>query len=333
MGPNGIGKTNILEAISYLTAGKGLRGAHLKELLNSHYPSKRWAVFAKFALHHPNDHKDNFTVATAQAIEKDEKRVIYVDHHLIKTNEEILKKVWLLYIIPSMNHLFTASSQLRRKFFDKIIEGIEPHYKTLASKYNYYVKERNKILENNNDDVWLKTVEEKIAVLAIDINKIRKAFLADINLYLEDATLEFSRPYVDLDCNTLYQGDEETEVYQYVKNLVENRKSDRKTKHCNYGVHRADWIVTNQTKGIEASLSSTGEQKALVINIVLAALKLFKSKRDGVSLLLLDDILAHLDMKFQEYLYRALADLPVQTWISATEDSFFSQNGYKAVRL
>lgn len=324
-GLNGAGKTNVLEAISFLSPGKGLRKAKIFEVANL-ASSQPWSVNAIL-----NDENSELMVATGQDVSNQSRRVVKLNGESLQTNSELSHFLNVNWITPAMDRLFLEAGSLRRKFFDRLVYGLTPIHAESLQKYEQAMKERNRLLkEKTLHSAWLDALEQTMVQESISIAVRRLealGLLQDSQPLLEipdfpSAQIKFVEGIEkDLDTANLINVEE-----QLLLNMQHNRKVDALMGRTQLGAHKMDFTVVHGVKGLNAELCSTGEQKILLMWLMLAFVHLQTLKHSNIpNILLLDEVAAHLDAKRRYMLFEKLNTLNVQVWYSGTDLELFQQ--------
>jgi len=333
-GPNGAGKTNILEAISMLIPGRGLRRARLDDLKNiKASPAEYWALAA--TLDTPDG---DIRIGTGQK-PGDPGRIIRIngiDQHSQAPLGEVSAVIWLT---PQMDGLFLDSPSVRRRFLDRMVASFDPKHQSRTSRYDKLVRERAALLKSqkkNADPVWLTTIESQIAEIGIAIAAARHIFRQRLEQAINRLNIDeadFPKPRVEIQGNIddYLNAHAAIDAERYFANLLqESREQDSYTGGARDGTHKSDFRVYHKGLGIPADNCSTGEQKGLLINLILAQAFLIKAERGFPPLLLLDDIAAHLDDHRRDVLFEAIIRLDCQCWMTGTDRSDFDSFAEKA---
>ena len=304
-GENGAGKTNMLEAVSLLAPGRGLRGASLSDMARQGGPGG-FGVAAKF---------DDSDVATGTLAAAPERRQVRINGAPASVNSlsEWLSVLWLT---PAMDRLFTATAGDRRRFLDRLVLALEPTHAHHSSRYEAAMRARNKLLadEAAPDANWLNALEESMAEHGSAIASARERTVAALDERLGQAPDDaFARAAIAL------EGWTDNDLAQ---SLRANRAPDAAAGRATEGPHRQDLIVLHRAKGMPAAQSSTGEQKALLLGLVLAHAELVTDRRGAPPILLLDEVAAHLDPARRSALFARLEGRG-QIWMTATEPALF----------
>ena len=303
-GENGAGKTNLLEAVSMLTPGRGLRGAALSEMARQG-ASGAWAVAARLG---------DTDIGTGTSASAPERRQVRINGAADSVNSlsEWLSVLWLT---PAMDRLFTGSAGDRRRFLDRLVLALEPGHAHHASRYEAAMRARNKLLaEDGRDEAWLASLELAMAEHGVEIAHARSRTVAALEQRLAAAPEdEFPRAAIALEG---WRQDNLAAV------LHANRARDAATGRATEGPHRQDLAVLHRAKQMPAAQSSTGEQKALLLGLVLAHAELVAERRGEPPILLLDEVAAHLDPRRRAALFGRLEGRG-QVWMTATEAALF----------
>ena len=328
-GKNGIGKTNILEALSFLTAGKGMLGANIGDVLRiTEQPviNYNWTIFA-------NIEDNNIADTIAIYSENDNnilKKKIKINGNIARSQEELNKILNVLWLTPDMQTLFIDEKANRRKFLDRIVYIVDNNHSSRINKYEFLVKERMKVLQDSKkfDEHWLTVLEEKIAETGISIAVARNQVIRHLNRILVNYDFNFPKFIITIDGKfenllldniTAMQAEEE-----FRKVLRNNRQQDNETKRTTEGVHKSDLRLFYQTKNMDAQFCSTGEQKLFLISFTILKALLCKELNKPQPIILLDEVFSYLDKNKKLELFNELLKLNVQSFITGTDISIFS---------
>jgi DNA replication and repair protein RecF len=327
-GLNGAGKTNLIEAISLLAPGRGLRRATMEELAFSEGDGA-WAVSAELegmlglaTLGTGIDPPAGEDSAPSRKCRVDRESVgsaaAFADH---------LRVVWL---VPAMDPLFNGPASERRRFLDRLVLAVDAQHSGRVAALERSLRSRNRLLEDaHSDSHWLDAVEHETAEVAVAVAAARAETVNRLAGALaggRDQAPEFPLAEIALDgwMEKLLPRHSAIEIEdRYRALLKDNRARDAAAGRTLDGPHLSDLSVTHAGKGIPASEASTGEQKALLIRLVLAHAGLIKDMTGFAPLLLLDEIIAHLDPPRRAALYDALANLGAQVWMTGADPAAF----------
>lgn len=330
VGENGAGKTNILEAISLFSSGRGLRKAPVADLNNLSSVANSWNLNLAVRV----NTYDNFLNTNAY----NGRRVAKIDGANVASLSKFEDLLWLLWIIPSMGSLFIGENQVRRKFFDHLVSGFDKDYKKHLKIITNLQKERLHIITFRKDESWLKVVEEKIVDESIIITKNRLNFIDIIRQTFNDYPSRFLRCHLDIigELETIFiKNNEDNAKSLLIEKLKQNRFFDAEHQTTQLSVQKTFWNVTHEKSNIEAASCSTGEQKAFMISLILATMRIYKNCRNGIPVLLLDDLMVHLDKLNRQYLIEELIDIDVQSIFTGTDEYLFEdiQNSVQFFRV
>jgi len=326
-GENGAGKTNLLEAISLIGPGRGLRGARLDELPRIGGLGG-WAVSARI-----DDGDDERRFGVGVTASKPDRRICRIDDASATGPGVFVDHLRLLWLTPAMDRLFMEGAGERRRFIDRMTLAQDPAHGKSSSAYEKAMRQRQRLLdEGARDDEWLSALELQIAEAGVAIAAARRdtaAMLAaqavgdnDAIFPAADIALEGE---LEKALGNASAGDVEDE---FVETLKVGRRRDAEAGRALTGPHRSDLLVTHRKKGQAARLCSTGEQKALLIGLVLANARGMAARPGSAPLIiLLDEVAAHLDAVHRAGLFAILDELGFQSIMTGTDQSLFSAWG------
>jgi len=345
-GVNGAGKTNLLEAVSMLAPGRGLRRARLGDLARrdageTAAPTRDWAVAARLELPEgPLDVGTGFVAAggsanaSGGASKGRDRRAVRIDGQAAKGQAALAERFAVQWLTPQMDRLFQEGASERRRFLDRLVYGTDPAHAGRLSGYNHALRERARLLrEGRGDAAWLAALEETMASKGVAVAAARHALVE--RLRHEAASHEGAFPGAELRLD----GEVETWLAQQPALAVEDRirgrleasrPRDAEVGGAAVGPHRGDLRVRHIGKGQMAELCSTGEQKALLIGIVLANARLSMVDKGRPPVLLLDEVAAHLDEDRRRALFDAVCALGGQSWLTGTDAAVFAPLGARA---
>ncbi len=330
-GANGAGKTNLLEAVSLLSPGRGLRRAPFCELARQGGPD-RWAVAA-----HTEGPHGLISLGTGWTGDNGEtgegaSRQVSIDGVRQKSSGTLGGYFNVLWLTPSMDRLFSGPASDRRRFLDRLVMAFDPAHGARVGSFERLMRERNRLLEGARPDAaWVGSVETQMAEVGVAVAAGRAqafAALAERIHRHDDETSGFPWPDIHLDgeLEALLAASSAVDVEdQYRRMLSDSRGADAAAGRTLNGPHRSDLVVHHGPKGVPAKQCSTGEQKALLVATVLAHARLIKSLEAGTApVLLLDEIAAHLDEMRRVALFEVLEELQAQVWMTGTDEGLFA---------
>jgi len=325
-GPNGAGKTNLLEAVSLLTPGKGLRGARNADIARTG-GAGGWAVAAEVgAGTGTRDGAGGIGLGTG--VEPGgERRTVRIDGESA-SQADLAAHLAAVWLTPQMDGIFQGGPGDRRRFFDRLVYAFDTSHAGRVLQYEKAMRERSRLLrDGGGDPTWLDALETQMAARGVAIAVARAELVGRLNAALVDRDGPFPIPRLAPEGEIhawLAQGLKAADVEdRLIEALAAARGADAETGGASVGPHRADIAVTHAAKGVPAALASTGEQKALLISIVIAQAELAVAERGHCPILLLDEISAHLDPDRRAHLYAALDRLGGQVWMTGTDRSLF----------
>lgn len=347
LGANGVGKTNLMEAVSLLAAGQGLRGAAYSEITRRssadvssdsvpQLSSLQWAISAD--LHIGNQ---CFTIGTGLSVgnsgAKSGGRIVKINGEAAGGSGALADIVRMSWLTPAMDGLLSGVASERRRFLDRMTLSFDPSYRRMAGRYERAMRQRNRLLESGDRSPGLfagleaQMAEAGVAMAAARVDAVDR-LRAGVSRQAgaSSARCEFAFPWAEISL----EGDLEEALRHspaldvednYLRKLAGSRDCDRIVKRTLIGPHRTDLLVAHGPKAIHARQCSTGEQKALLLGIVLAHAWAVKQVNSGVApMILLDEVAAHLDESRRVALFHEIDRLGVQAWMTGTDAAAFS---------
>ncbi|MEA3049969.1 MAG: replication and repair protein RecF [Sphingomonadales bacterium] len=314
-GDNGAGKTNLLEAVSLLSPGRGLRGASLADMARSG-GSGGFAVAARLA---------GVEIGTGILAATPERRQVRVNGAPASATS-LSEWLSILWLTPAMDRLFQEGAGGRRRFLDRLVLALEPGHAVHSARYEAAMRARNKLLAEGGppDEAWLAALEARMAEHGAAIADARRAVVAHLADRLAAAPEgPFARPRLALEGGDAVPAG----------TLRANRPRDAAAGRTLEGPQRTDLVVLHAGKNQAASQCSTGEQKALLLAIILAHAELVADRAGRRPVLLLDEVAAHLDPRRRAALFQRLEAGGGQVWLTGTEASLFEGIGAAATRF
>ncbi|OHB39314.1 DNA replication/repair protein RecF [Phenylobacterium sp.] len=326
-GSNGAGKTNLLEAVSLLTAGRGLRGSPIAELgrrLPGEPRGRAWAVAAEIRLG-----EEAVRLGTGVEQAGAPRRIVRLDGETVPPGRlaEVQRQVWLT---PAQDRLFLEGASERRRFFDRLVYAARPGHAAQASAYEKAQRERMRLLTDGPDDpAWLTALEARMGEAGALMAQARAATLADLQAEIDErgerpfpqARLSLTGDWEQMAAQGVAVQEIESRL---VRALMDARERDAAAGRALTGPHRGDLAVVHAEKDRPAAECSTGEQKALILNLVLAqAARLSRAESAPNPILLLDEVAAHLDRRRRGALFDEIEALGLQAFLTGTDEHLF----------
>ncbi len=348
LGENGAGKTNLMEAVSLLAPGRGLRRAkaeHLPRVGSAGALAADWAVSARLlgggepvtigtgvqAGVHAGP--DGSRAAGREGGRESSRRIMRRDGETV-SQAEIGRMFSVSWLTPRMDGIFIDSPGARRRFLDRLVIAFDPAHIGRTSRYEKMLRERATLLaEGRGDQAWFAAIEASLAESAVAVTAARQALIADLNA--EAANGWFGFPGVALGL----EGQVESWLAEGSALAAEDRFTEEARQRRQsgdaglVGPHASDMTAANSQSGVPAHLASTGQQKALLIAVVLAHARLQARRLKRPPVLLLDDVVAHLDITRREALFDAVDAVGGQTWFSGTDENDFTGLDAQPVRI
>lgn len=327
-GENGAGKTNLLEAVSFLTPGRGLRRAAHEEVAGASAPGG-FAINARVEGPFGEVSLGTGTLSE-QPGQIEPGRKVRINGAPVKSADELLEWLRVIWLVPAMDALFNGPGGDRRRFLDRLVLAIDPHHGKRALDYEKAMRGRNRLLaEGRSDERWFGAIETQMAETGVAIASARMELIGLLAGMIEKLPQDGPFPKSDIALEGLLEGmvgtmpavDIET---AFIERLAENRYRDRAAGRTLEGPHRSDLTVRHRPKAMPAALCSTGEQKALLTGIILSQARLVAEMTGSTPILLLDEIAAHLDPGRRAALFDILLDLDCQAFMTGTDATLFS---------
>ena len=314
-GKNGVGKTNLLEAVSLLYPGKGIRRSGFHDMINqsNNHPWKVEAICRG---------KNNLFELETSSDGKG--RVVRIDGKKVPQNN-LSSNMKIIWFLPPMDRIWMETSKERRKFLDRMVFSLDIKHAKRCAQYEKLLRDRNRLLKDRIEDTsWYLAIEKEMAILGFEIDNCRRDFVEKLNTVLKEKNNYFPQ------INLKLKDDPIESKEKFLENLVNQRGQDLASSRTNFGPHSDDLRGFYLEKEIDTKYCSTGEQKLSIISIILSNAKLIKEQHQVSPILLLDEITAHLDEVRKDNLFSELLSLESQFFISGTEVGIFKSLSTKA---
>ncbi|MCF7698866.1 DNA replication/repair protein RecF [Loktanella sp. M215] len=320
-GPNGAGKTNLLEAVSLLSPGRGLRRAGAEDLVRRP-EALGWKIFADVTA-------GRQTVEIVTGAEAGQSRSVQVDGKAT-TQTALAAILRVLWLVPAMDRLWIEGAEGRRRFLDRATLSFVPSHAEATLRYDKAMRERNRLLKDMVRDAhWYAALEGRMAEAGAAVQANRRTAIAALMAAQQDAQTAF--PTAAL---TLVEGSADAQGVDALRAALANgRPRDLAAGRTLTGPHRSDLDAVFADKGVHARDCSTGEQKALLISLILANARALMAETGQPPVLLLDEVAAHLDTARRAALYDEVCALGAQAWMTGTEVQLFDSLGVRAQYL
>jgi DNA replication and repair protein RecF len=334
-GPNGAGKTNLLEALSFLAPGRGLRRARLAEVdrrgadANSSPPSQTpWAIAAVLETGQGRVHIGTGREPT-EGERVSERRTVRIDGRPTRGQKDLAEHVAVVWLTPELDRLFLDGSSGRRRFVDRIVYGFHPEHAGEVSAYETVMRERSRLLSDGvADPAWLDALEDGMARHGVAIAAARAAVIRRLDqaaARAQGSPFPAARLALAGEVDTALTGMPAVAVEDNARAALRAaRGHDAAHGGAAWGPHRTELLVRYAAKDCPARDCSTGEQKALLLSITLAVARELAAERGEAPLLLLDEVVAHLDGARRAALFDEIMSLGAQAWLTGTDDELFA---------
>lgn len=342
-GENGAGKTNLLEALSLFTPGRGLRRAAFNEMART---GQSGAFAVSITVEQDASDLGGTRLGTGARLgtgldpASSTSRKSRIDGTPVSSPAAFAEYIRVVWLTPALDGLFTGPAGDRRRFLDRLVLAVDAAHGTRTNAYERALRQRNRILEEApGDRIWLDSIEREIAELGVAVSAARLETTERLKaLIAASASPQSPFPSALLDLEgeieSRLRSHSATEVEDHFRRLLhEGRNRDKAAGRTLTGPQTSDLAVEHAGKAIAAGQCSTGEQKALLIGLVLAHARLVTAMSGIAPLVLLDEVAAHLDPRRRAALFETLTELGCQVWMTGADPSLFAELGDSAMKL
>lgn len=337
-GNNGIGKTNILEALTMVGRNHSLRQDDVEDMLRidnqTQNKNQQFSIFCQIEKH------DNIDSIAINYNNITRKKTIYINKENITNRNKENKNNLINFICltPELELLFISQKSNRRDFLDKIVCDIDIFHSKRINDYQKLIKERLLLLSKNNknNDKWLEIIENKISEVGVSIAIARVDAVEFFNKAIYSFSSKFPKSELkiigEIELQVKNMKAIEMEIY-YKEQLVQNRLRDKESFKTNFGVHRSDFSAIFIDKNMDAHLCSTGEQKSIMLGVTLARARISSQYRNQPTIIILDEIMSHLDDNKKTNLLNEIVESGLQCFFSTTSPSLIPRNFHDNKRI
>lgn len=325
-GPNGIGKTNLIEAVSFLAPGKGMRQSRFADILPKESDISAWAISAVL-----KRHDEEISVGTgydgAAKISSD-KRQIRINGVVRKSQADLGEVCSAIWLTPAMDRLFSGDPAGRRRFWDRLTQAFFPAHGGHCAAYSQALRQWGGLIrEGKTDEVWLAALEKTLGKYGARISLARRETLTLLQDELENELTCFPRALLSL-CGGLEEElaeKAEGEASVFITEQFGRSREVYAQSGSAGGIHTVDLAARHREKDMRASGCSTGEQKALLISVLIAHIRAQERRTGTLPLVLFDEVTAHLDEKRRLALFEEVLSLRTQVWLTGTDNQVFDE--------
>jgi DNA replication and repair protein RecF len=327
-GPNGAGKTNLLEAISFLAPGRGLRRARLGAI--DRIGAGSWSIVARLAAR-----GGAVEIRTGRLADGErERRTLQIDGGEVESQAMLAEVVGVIWLTPAMDRLFQDGAGERRRFLDRLMVSSDPAHAVQLARYTNVLRQRAKLLRAGRfDPSWLGALERQMAAAGVAVAAARRDAVRGLAGALIDPPASFPQPDLALEGQVeawLAEASALDVEERFAAALAQARRPDAEAGTTAVGPHRSDLVVHERASERPARDCSTGQQKALLVSLILAEARLRAAAGERQPILLLDEVAAHLDAERRSALFETLCGLGAQAWLTGTDAATFAPLGERA---
>lgn len=323
-GQNGVGKTNLLEAISFLIPGKGIRGSKFSDIISNSSNTSGWTVYADMSIS-----GDEYSIGTSfdcEEIKKTEKRQIHINQTQIKNQNDLGVLSSAVYLTPAMDRLFSGDPSGRRRFLDGLCQSFFCDHTSNCAAFAQAQRQWNSLLRNGNfDDAWLSGLEHTMAKYGLKMTKARRKIVENLSNSLLNETSGFPSMTLNLvgGLEKEIKNKDDSEALEFIANYLKQNRNLCAENGSVSGVQSVDLDAFNCQKNRKASGCSTGEQKAMLISVLLAQVETLLKLKNKLPLILFDEASAHLDSNRTDALLEVLEQFKTHIFLTGTSSESY----------
>ncbi len=317
-GPNGSGKTNLIESLNFFSSSKSIRGEKLNKLIKLGTEGR-----AKVGIEISSNKNKFFLEYTLLKNDEDITKKFRVDDKAVKNLKSINEIIKFIWLSPPMEKIMYEGKSIKRKFIDKLIAQFDEDFNFSLNEYKKYTTERLMLLKEKGDEKWLSILEKKISESIFDIFINRRIFSKKISLLSKNKLLNFRS--FEIIFSNLYENylDNKSEALKIIEHVIyKNRFIDEISKRNNFGINDDDIVIKDGKKKISSDYLSTGEQKAILLSIILSNCHLYKDNNQEF-IMLFDEISSHIDKSNLKKFFEEIDKFETQTWYTGNDKNLF----------
>ena len=318
IGPNGSGKTNLIESLNFFSNSKSIRGEKLTNLIKLESEGR-----AKVGIEISSNKNTFFLEYNLFKNNEDVTKKFCVDDKAVKNLKSINKIIKFIWLSPPMEKIMYEGKSIKRKFIDKLIAQFDENFNFSLNEYKKYTTERLMLLKEKGDEKWLSILEKKISQTIFEIFINRRIFSKKISLLSKKKLLNFRS--FEIIFSNLYENylENKSEALKNIENaLYKNRYIDETSKRNNFGINDDDIVIKDEKKKISSDYLSTGEQKAILLSIILSNCHLYKDNNQEF-IMLFDEISSHIDKSNLKKFFGEIDKFETQTWYTGNDKNLF----------
>ena len=318
IGPNGSGKTNLIESLNFFSNSKSFRGEKLTNLIKLESVGR-----AKVGIEISSNMNKFFLEYNLSKNNEDVTKKFRIDDKAVKNLKSINEIIKFIWLSPSMEKIMYEGKSIKRKFIDKLIAQFDENFNFSLNEYKKYTTERLMLLKEKGDEKWLSILEKKISESIFDIFINRRIFSKKISLLSKNKLLNFRSFEIIFSNHYENYLDNKSEALKKIEHVIyKNRFIDEISKRNNFGINDDDIVIKDGKKKISSDYLSTGEQKAILLSIILSNCHLYKDNNQEF-IMLFDEISSHIDKSNLKKFFEEIDKFETQTWYTGNDKNLF----------